>query len=227
MNIFFDIETIFTQDGRKADYLVDEVKAPSKMSRPETIDAWEKSTSETWGRAADEKAAITKSSLDGAFGEICAIAFAADSTDPAVTVRNDARSEADIIKGFFDAVTMLAQGNLSQDITLIGHNIYGFDMQFIMHRCAVLGIRLPLWWPHDMRPYSKSFYDTMLRWDARNFISLDRLCMALGLDGKSDIDGSMIADLWQAGDYQKIADYACDDVIKVREVWRKMSEARL
>ena len=57
---------------------------------------------------------------------------------------------------------------------------------------------------------------------ARGTIGMDRLCLALGMDGKGDIDGSMVADLWSQGEFEKIASYCRDDVLRTREIHRRM-----
>lgn len=35
----------------------------------------------------------------------------------------------------------------------------------------------------------EKIYDTMLKWDAKKSISMDKLARVLGIEGKGDIDG--------------------------------------
>jgi hypothetical protein len=70
----------------------------------------------------------------------------------------------------------------------------GFDVRFIWQRAIVLGVTPPSWWPIDARPWdSDRIYDTMTAWAGHgNRIGLDRLCRALGLPGKTGVDGSQV-----------------------------------
>jgi hypothetical protein len=56
-------------------------------------------------------------------------------------------------------------------------------------------------------------------------IGLDRLCGVLGIPGKDDIDGSMVASLWEAQRSDDIARYCMDDVERTRNVHRRMAVA--
>jgi hypothetical protein len=62
----------------------------------------------------------------------------------------------------------------------------------------------------------------MVSWAGnKGTISQDRLCDALGLSGKGDFDGSMVADAWANGEHERIADYCRSDVEKVRAIHRR------
>ena len=62
--------------------------------------------------------------------------------------------------------------------------------------------------------------------DFNKYISQDEVCKFLGVEGKpDDIDGSMIYDLWQQKEFDKIADYNIDDVEKVRKLYKIISKA--
>ncbi|WP_424926269.1 hypothetical protein [Agrobacterium pusense] len=56
-------------------------------------------------------------------------------------------------------------------------------------------------------------------------ISLDALCFSLGLEGKGDVDGSMVAQMWADGKHDEIGAYCRDDVARVRRVHQKMLAA--
>ena len=60
---------------------------------------------------------------------------------------------------------------------------------------------------------------------AKGTISLDRLCEALGIQGKNGFTGADVAAAWDAGEHQTIIDYCAADVRRVRKVWRKFQAA--
>lgn len=110
--------------------------------------------------------------------------------------------------------------------TIIGHNVCNFDIRFLWQRAIVLGVRMPGWFPRDPKPWGNDTFDTMTAFAGqRGTIGMERLCQALGMEGKGDIDGSMIADLWQAGEYEKIASYCHADVERARAIHRRMQIA--
>jgi len=99
-----------------------------------------------------------------------------------------------------------------------------------MHRCVVLGIQMPHWLSStaNAAAWDAKVRDTMFLWaGARGTIGLDELCTILGLDGKGDVDGSMVYDMWLAGEHDAIGRYCNDDVEKVRAVNKRFVDAGL
>jgi hypothetical protein len=66
----------------------------------------------------------------------------------------------------------------------------------------------------------------MLMWSPsrEKRVGLDKLCRALGVPGKGDFDGSMVAETWPV-DPQKVIDYCKGDVERVRAIYRRMTFA--
>jgi predicted PolB exonuclease-like 3'-5' exonuclease len=64
----------------------------------------------------------------------------------------------------------------------------------------------------------------MLMWssDPHKRGSMERICKALGIPGKGDFDGSMVAETWPV-DRQKVIDYCKNDVIRTREMYKRMT----
>ena len=107
-------------------------------------------------------------------------------------------------------------------VRFVGHNVSGFDLRFIICRSIVLGVEIPTIIPRDIKPWSQDIFDTMVAWaGARGTIGQDRLCEALGLPGKGDFDGSMVAEAWANGEHEKIASYCLQDVETVRAIHRR------
>ena len=90
----------------------------------------------------------------------------------------------------------------------------------------VLGIRVPAWLPRNPKPWDSIVFDTMVAWSgARDTVSMDNLCQALGIPGKGDTDGSMVAGMWARCEYDAIASYCREDVERTRAIHRKMQIA--
>jgi predicted PolB exonuclease-like 3'-5' exonuclease len=50
---------------------------------------------------------------------------------------------------------------------------------------------------------------------------MDNLCRALGLAGKGDFDGSMVAQAWADGKHETIIEYCRADVEATRAIHRR------
>lgn len=211
--IYLDIETIPSQSPDLLAKFRAEVKPPGNIKKPESIAEW---MAENADRAASE--AMAKTSFDPAHGHICTIGYAVgDATvQSSHAVRID--MERDVIECFFDDIPR----NTMAAPTFVGHYISGFDLRFILCRAVVLGIPIPPSIPRDVKPWGDRIFDTMTAWAGpRDTIGQDRLCAALGIEGKGDFDGSMVASAWARGDHETIIRYCRDDVEKVREIHRR------
>lgn len=245
MNITIDIETIPDQSqGARESFLDDartNFKAPSTLTKEQAAkdlgmtDANEiKSTSKDamiarWEeRFASERceevgdAAWRKTSFDGGRGQIACVSVAIDDAAPACFWSDDwATAEPKILCRMFDNITT-NRGHGDRPC-FVGHNV-GFDLRFVWQRAVILGIRPPLWWPANPKPWDSDVaFDTMTQWaGAGNRISLDNLCLALGVPGKDGFDGSMVWDAVRAGRIAEVAEYCNGDVKRARACYRMM-----
>lgn len=217
MRLYLDIETIPTQSADIRAKIADTITPPGTYKKPESIAAWEKDN-----KPALVKEAIAKTALDGAFGHICCIGWAIDDL-PAQAETAAHTGEARLLAMFLASINALVEQRRGLLPTIIGHNVVNFDIRFIWQRAICLGVRMPGWFPRDPKPWGHDTFDTMTAFAGqRGTVGLDKLCIALGLEGKGDIDGSMVGDLWAAGEHQKIKDYCIADVERARAVHRKM-----
>jgi predicted PolB exonuclease-like 3'-5' exonuclease len=215
--VYLDIETIPAQTDAAKQLIASSVKAPGNLKKADSIAAWEKEQRPT---AVEE--AISKSGLNGAFGHICSIGFAFDNA-PASSMSwpLDFGSERELLAGFSERMEQL---NFSP--VVVGHNVANFDIRFMWQRAMVLGVRMPVWFPRNPKPWSIEVFDTMAAWSGpKDFIGMNNLCAALGLPGKDDIDGSMVGDLWAKGEFEKIDAYCRSDVERTRAIHRRMKVA--
>jgi hypothetical protein len=211
--VYLDIETIPTQSDDVKAMIADTIKPPGSMKKAETIAAWE--VNDKPQAAAD---AIAKTSFDPAFGHICTIGAAIGNDPVNLHHAQTVEAETAIIRAFFDSLP----GKTSDALTFVGHYISGFDLRFILCRSVILGIPIPPCIPRDVKPWAQGIFDTMTAWAGpRDTIGQDKLAKALGMEGKGDFDGSMVAEAWANGEHETIIDYCARDVETVRNIHRR------
>ena len=238
MNVYFDIETIPLQDiDLKADLfnehcaklpeLLAEVKAPGNYKDAAKIAEYvsaERAKIEAGHDAAFDDWWL-KTSLDGAYGQICCIGFAIDDgpTQAIAQDKHTKSSEKESLEIFFSQLTNLYSP--TDHFRFIGHNSNAFDIPFIWKRCIILGVKPPIWFPRDPKPWSETTFDTMIAWNSaqpRQGGSMERICKVLGIPGKGDMDGSKVWPAVRDGRIDEVASYCMDDVRRTREMHRRM-----
>lgn len=218
-----DIETLPSNDLEIIAGLAASVKPPATFKKPESIAEWLKENKE---QAVNDL--VAKTSFSGLYGRIACIAWAFD--DGEIVSTESWQTERQAIQAFYDAVTAYTNveysgGRTSSAITVVGHNIAGFDLQFLKHRSIILGIKPDASIRRAMmaKPWDKEVNDTMLMWspDRENRVSMDKLCKALGIAGKGDFDGSMVAETWPTNP-QKVIDYCKYDIERTRSIHKRI-----
>lgn len=216
--IVIDIETIPTQRQDVKDYIAKSVTPPGNISKAETIAKWNEES-----RPAAVQEAIEKTSFDGAFGQVVCVGIAVGDEKPVAIYSLD---ERELLVNVNEALYNLPPNELLCT-SLVGHNVSAFDLRFLVQRFIVNGIQ-----PHPVitraaqaKPWdSEKVYDTMTQFaGVGNRISLDKLCLALGLPGKGDITGADVWPMVQAGKLKEVADYCKDDVTKTHAVFKRMT----
>lgn len=216
IDIFLDIETIPNQSPEYRAMVRKNIKAPAQFKKQDSIDAWLEENAET---ATDE--AIAKTSFDPALGHIACIGWAIGDGQVKTVSNTDIGDEEANLAGFFSTINQECGVHMAR---WIGHYISGFDLRFLINRAIVLGVKLPssMILPRDIKPWSDQVFDTMTAWAGnKDRISQDNLARALGLEGKGDFDGSMVAKAWVDGQHSKIAEYCRNDVETVRSIYRR------
>jgi hypothetical protein len=108
---------------------------------------------------------------------------------------------------------------------IVGHNIIGFDLPFVFQRCLAHSIPVRPW--VNLGEYNvRGVFDTMHRWwlGAKRHVGLDDIAWALGIESSktSDVEGSKVFDLYQAGRLELIREYNLNDVRVTRKVYERM-----
>lgn len=223
MNLYLDIETIPTDRADVRDYIAATVSAPAQMKKAETIAAWEANDKPA---AVDE--AVAKTGLDGAFGRICVIGYAVDDLD--IETIHEAEDEGWLLHEFAANLSALVSPSGRHTTCLIGHNVSGFDLRFLVQRFIVHGIKPPMVIARAARakPWEEQIvFDTMVQWaGVGGRVSMDKLCMALSIPSpKGEMDGSMVAQHVKDGRIEEVAAYCRRDVEAARAIHRRMTFA--
>lgn len=171
--------------------------------------------------------------LDSALGKILCIGYCEENEHGEIigkgcfgwneNTQDFERDESVLLNDFWQYVRGF-QKNLD---LLIGHNILGFDLPFIIQRSTVNGIKPTV--NFNLYKFQKfPVFDTMLRWDFYAFkksTSLKKLAYALGLKcpKSGDIDGSKIHEAFAQNRFTEIHKYCLQDVQATHDIWRKMT----
>lgn len=138
---------------------------------------------------------LDKAALSALTGRVLAIGYL--STDTGKTVIS-ASDETRILQEFWQKFEQVRQSRRK----LVGHNIAGFDLPFLIQRSWLLGVPVSASvFDRNRRYLDPTFVDTMTYWQAGNwracFTKLDTLAKAFGIPGKPDgINGGDFARLW-------------------------------
>ena len=217
-NIYLDIETIPTQSNNLKNYIINNLTPPANYKKAESITAWIEENKDP---------AYRKTALNGGFGQIVCIGYAINDSDvKTIYFDNWAESEKEILETFFSDLKNCYTPSADIIPNFIGHNIENFDLRFIYKRAIVLGIKPPSFLPLNSKSYNNKYiFDTMTEWEGkRGFVSLNEVCMSLGLPTKGDeIDGSKVWDFVQAGKVKEVAEYCASDVEKVRAIHKRFT----
>lgn len=223
MKIYLDIETLPCNDPSAIGEIHSKVSPPKTLKKAESIASW-------WVDEGEQAKvdAVAKTSFDGMYGRICVICFATDDGPvEAVAGNNETQLLLEFYGLFNESVnTRIHNGTTQQEVTIVGHNVAGFDLPFIRHRSIINSIKPPLALLKAMnaKPWDSCIADTMLMWssDREKRVSMDKLCKAFGIHGKGDFDGSMVAQTWPT-DPQKVIDYCVKDVERTREIYKRLT----
>jgi len=212
--LYLDIETVPTRNPADIAQIAASITPPAAMKKAETIAEWEASQ-----KPQAVLDAVAKTSFNGAYGQVCCIGWAWNDDYPShATLGLPYDTEAGVIS----ALANITRPSREAPV-IVGHYVADFDLRFLWQRAFVLGVRMPAWWPKDPKPWGRDVHDTMTMWaGAKGTISLDNLCRALGIEGKGDVDGSMVAEMFERHEYDAIARYCMSDVRRTRLVHQKM-----
>jgi len=105
------------------------------------------------------------------------------------------------------------------NVKIVGWNVLGFDLPFILARSAILGVKPTR--EFDRRPYETfGVCDLMLaRFGTRGWRRCEDVAHEYGFGLRDDIDGSEVADVW-ATDPAAVVEHVEVDIDRVRHLHR-------
>lgn len=223
--LVLDIETLPVDmtDAAKVAYLAADIAPDSRLTDPAKISA---------DIAKKQAEAISKTGLDGAFGRVLMATIGDIETGELVTIASESADERLVLSGLLQTLDGFSTEGPGQQrpVCIIGHNI-GWDIRFLVQRCAVHGVKVNRrLLPFDAKPWDgEKLVDTMTAWaGVGGKIRLDRLCVALGIESpKGEMDGSQVAAFFAAGRFDDIVTYNRADVLATMRVYKKLAEAGL
>lgn len=201
----------------------DDIKFTSK---DDMIAHWEKELAET--KSADVAQALwEKTSFNPDVAPIACICISykdVDGTTLKDVFVDNFVSEKSLLTDFHNTINEICSRNGTEVFkpNFIGHNLAKFDMPFIWKRSVINNVKTCQGVKWNDAKHGYNCYDTMIAWAGYgNRISADNLSKLLGIQGKSDMDGSLVYDTWQA-DPQKVIDYCHDDVAMVKAIHERL-----
>ena len=165
------------------------------------------------------KAEMGRAALSALTGEVLAIGYhGSDSRDRIQIELSKDTSERDIICDFW----RIYDEQYSNGLTMVGHNIFNFDLPFLIRRSWLLGVEVPPSVVVKEKYLSNTVFGcTMLKWslgDRGSYISLDKLSGLLGGPRKPEgITGAMFADM-MIDDETEALEYLKNDLLMTRHV---------
>lgn len=188
------IERFFTAPDKPGDFDASTVKYGNAKAEDKRADilkkAQEKHAAEVAGWTATVEAAkaefIDRAPLSATTG--CVVAIGIRTIDKGCRVIDATVDEAKTLTDWWTLCKRLAES----ERRAVGHNIFGFDLPFMVRRSWLLGVTPPAWILEKGRYWHKMFSDTMTAWacSGRDMISLDNLSLAFGGQGKCKDDGA-------------------------------------
>lgn len=157
--------------------------------------------------------------LDPLTGLVLAIGY--HSTDTGRTRLDIRDDEAAVLAEFWTRYQQIRQAGRQ----LVGHNIFGFGLPFLVKRSWLVGIDVPGALFHRSRWLDNTtFTDTLQLWSAggRSGGTLDVIAQAMGVGGQPEgVDGSMFAHLLQS-DPETARAYLENDLMMTARVAERM-----
>jgi 3'-5' exonuclease len=213
--LFIDIET--TSGFRTLDEL--------KETHPELMSFWDRK--EKFIRAEDVELKdvsssdiyFQKASLSAEWGKIVCISVGQvkfdDDDKPYMQKKSFyGEDERDLLSSFVNFMSQVffkAPG-----IKLVGHNIKGFDLPYIIKKSIIYGIDLPRQLHlHKMKPWENCLVDTYEVWKAGGWSSaaLAHICLLLGIKNpKDDMNAGEVGAAFYAGQIEEIKNYCEEDI---------------
>ena len=210
------------KDSAKIEAKIEVARLKFTTDRAAVAENIETARSEAWQTFRDRAA------LSPLTGRVLAVGWwnpdMPDSDAATILEGSESVSEKEVIEHFLS----LADAVLSDGGLLVGHNIIGFDLPFLLRRGLKYGIRLPKTITNALAQYRPaSLIDTMREWQfgnrAEGFVKLDQLAAFFGTRRKNGDGADFHKKFFGAPEERHEAlEYLNNDVMMTVEVAQKM-----
>jgi len=215
--ITFDLETYRTTNPDAVARIRQE--AIDKEPAGNTLKALKEAWNTTKAREARASQALAKTSLDPMLAEILCVCLLVDFPDSTTADGTyDLMAPSDTLA----SLRTVLDNNTDENTLWIGHNIAGFDLPILLNSWRRAQIPPPTHFPVFRNGHWRGcYYDTMqhIPNNRAGYVSLDSACQAFGLGSAKTIDwngppmeGSRVAEAYEAGCYDLIMRYCAQDV---------------
>jgi cell wall-associated NlpC family hydrolase len=209
--VLADLMPDFDETEVKTGNLKDEAKIKEKI---------------TAAREAHERGWFEKAALSPVTGRVLCVGVVLPIGEVTVIGEDAGVEEADIVSdamAWIDTIVHNIGGDVTSSKFVIGHNIKGFDLPFLIRRAWALGVPVP----RDLlmgRYWSDVVIDTMERWGCgihQERISLDSLARFFGVGQKSECGKDF--HVWWDRDRAKAIQYLKNDLTLTEACFKRMT----
>ncbi len=213
--INFDLETIFTRNPEVSEKVQQDAinKQYSQNTKKELKITWDSEQSQM----ARAREALLKTAVDVLVAEVLCCSYLADGKPDTIDMMECSEKEG------LHQLSVDWDDLAGPETIWVGHNIENFDLPILLNRWRAHGIRPPHHFPVFNRGrWRGRVFDTMQRTPCQNglgYVSLTDVSRAYGLPPAKSrewnghpMDGSRVADAFEAGEFQLIREYCMDDV---------------
>jgi uncharacterized protein YprB with RNaseH-like and TPR domain len=184
-----------------------------------------------WQRLKSEDADRKRTALMSPLGRVWMIGWAVGSGEPQIAAGDGSPdSEEAVLREFWEAIQGL------QNPWWVGYNIEGFDIPFLQVRALKWGMpelarKLGV---ASAKPWERRQVDLAKIWPrtgadryswregVRGLGKLDTICDVLGIPRQEGLMGKDVAEAWDLGNHEGVAEHLRLDVVQVKALFREL-----
>lgn len=155
----------------------------------------------------------------------------ADGSQPTPKIKSFyGDNEKDVLEEFMGAMARIFVAN--PNIKLVGHNVKGFDLPYLIKRSIINGVSIPdKMQLHKLKPWENCLLDTNEIWKSGGWnggASLGLICDLLNIPSpKQNMYGGEVAEAYWNGRLEEIKEYCEADVAATMNIMLKLSHKEL
>ena len=225
--LFIDIETCSAAKDLKG--FVD-IIGPNGEEHWSRKAKYVRKDSEEYSEKTDSELYPLNAALYPEFGKVLVISIGQITYPDGVTPVSKVKSfygdnEAEVLKEFMDTMTKIFSAK--PNIKIIGHNIKGFDIPYLLKRSVINGVSVPSKLHlQKLKPWENCLLDTHDIWKfgGWNGASLSLICDLLNIPSpKEAMKAGDVTESYWNGKLEEIKEYCEGDVVATMNVMLKLA----